>query len=160
MQRVLTLGEPGQSLAQGTYQVHPSPRHPPSTQGAPPHIPGPKGWPLVSHKVHTRPHTHTHTLSHTHTLTALTTHRRASEAQVWVRNSLPAVLGICFSRENWAGGRGGHLLTHPSSHLVKRFGGTASRGVRAWMSQSLPSDFSQLQDTYFRAWRSPPLEQP
>lgn len=41
--------------------MDPTPCCLPSTQSAPPHIPGPQGWPLGSH---TSAHTHTHTHSH------------------------------------------------------------------------------------------------
>ena len=53
-------------LAQGTLPRGPHTLPPPSTQVAPPHMPGPQGWSLGSRaRAQTHTHTHTHCTHHT-----------------------------------------------------------------------------------------------
>lgn len=105
----------------------------------------PRGGPLAHTQVHTRTHTHTHT--------ALTMHPRASVAQVWARNSSPAML-----REKWTDwvreGRTWGPSHPPRPPPDSENWGNGKVWPQGLAASPNPWGFSQLQNIYFRAWRS------
>lgn len=98
-------------------------------------------------------HTQVHTRTHTHTHTALTMHPRASVAQVWARNSSPAVL-----REKWTDwvreGRTWGPSHPPQPPPDSENWGNGKVWPQGLAASPNPWGFSQLQNIYFRAWRS------
>lgn len=106
------------------------------------HAPGAAPW--LTHKC-------THTRTHTHT--ALTVHPRASVARVWARNSSLAVLRE--KRTDWVReGRTWGPSRPPRPPPDSENWGNGKVWPQGLAASPNPWGFSQLQNIYFRAWRS------
>lgn len=123
--------EPGWEACPGNFTTWTPHLPPPSTQGAPPHTPGPLG----SHT-----HTHTHTQTHTQHLPYTKGHQRPKPRKEILYQSVRkfASTGRTGQSRKKTKQTRGYLLIHPSSHLVSRFGEALRQGLRFWLPQTRP----------------------